>query len=61
MSALQASGRTSVRSIAEALNDQGIPAPRGDRWHPTAVSRLLTRLSAPGANTAAPPQTGARL
>jgi hypothetical protein len=37
---LRASGLTSVRSIAEALNDQGIPAPRGDTWHPTAVSRM---------------------
>ena len=60
VSVLQTSGRTSVRSIAEALNDQGIPAPRGDRWHPTAVSRLLTRLSAPGANTAAHTKTGQR-
>jgi DNA invertase Pin-like site-specific DNA recombinase len=42
---LRATGLTSVRSIAEALNDQGIPAPRGDTWHPTAVSRLLTRLA----------------
>ncbi len=38
---LQASGLTSVRSIARALNDQGISAPRGDTWHPTAVSQLL--------------------
>ena len=37
---LRAKGLTSVRSIAEALNDQGISAPRGDTWHPTAVSRL---------------------
>ena len=52
VSTLQSSGLTSVRSIAGALNDQGIPAPRGDTWHPTAVSRLLTRLSAPSAATA---------
>jgi hypothetical protein len=54
VSTLQASGLTSVRSIAGALNDQRIPAPRGDTWHPTAVSRLLTRLSAHGATAAAP-------
>jgi Recombinase len=42
-STLQASGSTGVRSIAAALNDQGIQAPRGDTWHPTAISRLLTR------------------
>jgi DNA invertase Pin-like site-specific DNA recombinase len=53
---LRGSGFTSVRSIAGALNDQGIPAPRGDKWHPTAVSRLLTRLSAHGTTA----QAGAR-
>jgi DNA invertase Pin-like site-specific DNA recombinase len=58
VSTLQASGLTTVRSIAEALNDQGIPAPRGDTWHPTAVSRLLTRLSVHG--TTAHSQAGAR-
>jgi DNA invertase Pin-like site-specific DNA recombinase len=42
---LRATGLTSVRSLAEALNNQGIRAPRGDTWHPTAVSRLLKRLS----------------
>jgi DNA invertase Pin-like site-specific DNA recombinase len=57
---LQASGLTSVRSIAEALNDQGISAPRGDTWHPTAVSRLLKRLSAQGATPAVHTQVGAR-
>jgi Recombinase len=58
VSTLQASGLTSVRSIAGALNDQGIRAPRGETWHPTAVSRLLTRLSAH--DGAALTQTGAR-
>jgi hypothetical protein len=29
---LRASGLSSVRSIAEALNEHGIPAPRGDAW-----------------------------
>jgi DNA invertase Pin-like site-specific DNA recombinase len=39
------SGITSVRGIAEELQVRGIRAPRGDTWHPTAVSRLLSRLS----------------
>jgi DNA invertase Pin-like site-specific DNA recombinase len=43
---LRAKGFTSVRNIAQALNEQEIPAPRGDTWHPTAVSRLLKRLAA---------------
>lgn len=38
------SGVTSVRGIADELHAQGIRAPRGDIWHPTAVSRLLSRL-----------------
>jgi hypothetical protein len=40
-------GITSVRAITEELNRQGINAPRGGAWHPTAVARLLNRL--PGA------------
>jgi DNA invertase Pin-like site-specific DNA recombinase len=47
---LRSKGITSVRSLADALNEQGIRAPRGDAWHPTAVSRLLKRLSAHAAN-----------
>ena len=60
VSTLQASGHTSVRTIAEALNDQGIPAPRGDTWHPTAVSRLLKRLSAHSLSAPALTQAGQR-
>ena len=60
VNSLRARGLTSVRSIAEALNDQGIRAPRGDMWHPTAVSRLLTRLSAQGLNAAALTRSGER-
>jgi DNA invertase Pin-like site-specific DNA recombinase len=41
---LRASGITSFRAIAEELNRQGINAPRGGSWHPTAVARLLVRL-----------------
>jgi DNA invertase Pin-like site-specific DNA recombinase len=35
-----------VREIATALNARGVPAPRGGRWHPTSVQRLLSRLAA---------------
>jgi len=41
---IERAGITSVRGIAEELNRQGIGAPRGGEWHPTAVSRLLARL-----------------
>jgi hypothetical protein len=42
---MRARGITSVRSIAEGLNDKGIRAPPVDTWDPTAFSRLLARLS----------------
>lgn len=42
---IRCSGITTVRGIAEELHARGIRAPRGDRWHPTAVVRLLNRLS----------------
>ena len=42
---IQRSGITTVRGIAAELHTRGIRAPRGDIWHPTAVSRLLHRLS----------------
>jgi len=42
---IKRSGVTSVRAITEELNRQGISAPRGGEWHPTAVSRLLARVS----------------
>ena len=57
---LRATGLTSTRSLAEALNDQGIRAPRGETWHPTAVSRLLKRLSEHGMNATARTQAGER-
>jgi hypothetical protein len=43
--ALQASGVISLLGIAAALNEAGIPTPRGKRqWHPAQVRRLLARL-----------------
>jgi len=42
---VRAQGITSVRKIAEELNQRGILAPRGGEWQPTTVVRLLARLS----------------
>jgi len=33
-----------LREIADALNGAGLATPRGGRWHPTSVARLLERL-----------------
>jgi DNA invertase Pin-like site-specific DNA recombinase len=41
---IKRAGITSVRAVTEELNRQGIRAPRGGEWHPTAVARLLIRL-----------------
>ena len=30
-----------LQNIANALNKQNIPAPRGGQWHPTSVRRIL--------------------
>lgn len=49
---LQAEGRGSVRDITEALNERGIAAPRGGKWHPTSAQRLLRRLRIAGDNHA---------
>ena len=40
---LAGEGITSVRKVTEALNERGIETPRGGRWHPTSVARLLAR------------------
>ena len=40
---IQASGVTSLRRIARALNERGIPASRGGSWSPTQVARVLER------------------
>ena len=42
---IKRAGATSVRAITDELNQQGIAAPRGGQWHPTAVARLLERLA----------------
>jgi len=41
---IKRSGITNVRGIADELQARGIRAPRGNKWHPTAVARLLNRL-----------------
>jgi DNA invertase Pin-like site-specific DNA recombinase len=40
---LQAAGKTTIRAIAEGLNEQGIPTARGGKWQPGQVQRLLKR------------------
>ena len=37
-------GYTSLRKVAEHLNSQGFSTPRGGRWAPASVSRLLAQL-----------------
>lgn len=42
---IQASGVTGLKSIARALNERGIPTPRGaGQWQPVQVWRLLARF-----------------
>ncbi|SRR5579883_3133561 len=40
---LQAAGVTSLTRLAAALNDQGIPTPRGGQWQAVQVARVLSR------------------
>jgi hypothetical protein len=41
---LQASGATSLRAIAGALNDRGIPTARGGKWFAASVRGVLARI-----------------
>ncbi|WP_375143762.1 recombinase family protein [Acuticoccus sp. MNP-M23] len=41
---VQRSGRTSLRAIAEELNECGIVTRRGGRWYVSNVRNLLGRL-----------------
>jgi DNA invertase Pin-like site-specific DNA recombinase len=41
---LQAAGKTSLRTIAAALNEAGIPTARGGEWSSPQVMRILERL-----------------
>jgi DNA invertase Pin-like site-specific DNA recombinase len=38
---LEASGITTTRAIAQALNDRGVLTPTGKRWYQTSVVRAL--------------------
>ena len=41
---LQAAGKTTLRAIAEGLNEQSIPTVRGGQWSSPQVMRMLERL-----------------
>jgi hypothetical protein len=38
------SGAMSLRAIASALNDQGIPTARGGKWFAVSVRDVLARI-----------------
>lgn len=42
----QRQGATSLKAIADALNTEGAPAPRGGEWSPTQVQRILKAAKA---------------
>lgn len=41
---IRATGATSLREIADGLNERHIEAPRGGAWHAASVKRLLAQL-----------------
>jgi DNA invertase Pin-like site-specific DNA recombinase len=41
---LQAGGATSLRAIAEGLNERGIPTAKGGQWSVTQVMRVIERM-----------------
>jgi DNA invertase Pin-like site-specific DNA recombinase len=42
---IQATGLTSLREVAGALNARGVRSARGGGWHPTQVKRVLERAN----------------
>ena len=46
VAAIRAAGAESLREIAQGLNERHIETPRGGRWHPSGVKRLLDRIGA---------------
>nr|WP_298897664.1 recombinase family protein [uncultured Altererythrobacter sp.] len=44
--AVRATGAISLREIAQGLNERHIESPRGGRWYPSGVRRILQRLKA---------------
>ncbi len=47
LQAIQLQGATTLRSIAAALNGQGIKSPNGGAWHPSSVANLIGRSTKP--------------
>ena len=50
---IRSSGCTSLRGIAAALDERGIPAAKGGKWSAVQVSRLLEAASPFDASAAA--------
>ena len=46
IAALRAQGIVTTPAIAAALNARGVATPRGGKWHPASISRVLHRLAA---------------
>jgi len=51
---LRASGITTIRAVAEALNKRKVATAAGGQWHPTTVHRLIKRIDAQPDLRAAP-------
>ena len=43
--AIQKAGASTLREIAQALNDRGIQTARGGEWHATTVRNVLGRAA----------------
>ena len=43
---LRLQGFATAADIARALNDQGVLAPKGNRWHAALVQRIITQGTA---------------
>jgi len=41
---LRAEGIITVRAVTVALNERGVPSPRGGKWHTPSTARLLRRI-----------------
>jgi hypothetical protein len=43
MQAIRSTGTVTLRDMASALNQRGMPSARGGRWHVSSVMNLLAR------------------
>jgi DNA invertase Pin-like site-specific DNA recombinase len=59
MVAMQKEGLT-LRAISRALNQEGVPAPRGGAWHPTVIRAILRREAGLPPGPAAPREVRVR-